>query len=181
MPSAIGNNDLTVAAAEAAVSPPPPANAPSPRGTTESEETTPPWPVTPLGREETPNPFDSQSRKVTPNQGVVDQRGVPAMPLPAHLGAPVQDADKEGSVTPKAATPGAGTLDADLLGVAPEGASQEAREDGQVNRGMTGGTKRLANGRRGSTSPLFARRRAGTGVRGQLSFSPSSCRSPPPL
>jgi hypothetical protein len=127
---------------------------PSPSG----ENAAPPRsPIPPTG------PFHAGPNETAPDHasrtGGAADKGNVTMAMPpanARLAPSVPDADKSDTTTPKAATPAAAA--AEILGAAPEGASQILRADGQVDRG-------ISHGRNGPSDSIFARRRAGTGVR----------------
>jgi hypothetical protein len=90
---------------------------------------------------------------------------VPVMPLPptpAQL-APYRDADEDESIAPRVITLAAATAVEDPVTAAPEGACESPNVDGKVD-GVNGAANGIANSTRGSTDPLFVRRRAGTGV-----------------
>ena len=96
--------------------------------------------------------------------GRAGTEGVPAMPQPpANAADSVQDAGEDEADTPRAATLAAALPDP--LGAAPQGEAQPSSTNGHVQNGTQGATNGLENSRRGSADPLFARRRAETGVR----------------
>jgi hypothetical protein len=127
---------------------------PSPSG----ENAAPPRsPILPTG------PFQAGPNETTPDPvsrtGGAAEKGTAAVAMPpanARLAPSVPDAEKNDTTTPKAATPAAAA--AEIPGAAPEGKSQILRADGQVSGGISYGWN-------GPSDSIFARRRAGTGVR----------------
>ena len=108
-------------------------------------------------------PFQAGPNETAPDPvsqtGGAVEKGTATMAMPpanARLTPSVPDADKNDTTTPKAVTPAAAA--AEILGAAPEGASQILRAEGQDDGG-------ISHGRNGRSDSIFARRRAGTGVR----------------
>jgi len=124
------------------------------------ESTATPGPTT---NESTQNGRIEDNSTRAPGTGCAGSEGVPIMPQPpTDAASSVQDADEDEADTPKAITPAASLPDP--LGAAPHGAAQPPT-NGHIDNGAQGPSNELANGRRSSADPLYARRRAGTGVR----------------
>jgi hypothetical protein len=80
---------------------------------------------------------------------------MPMPPANARFAPSVPDAVKDDAITPNAASAATAT---ELTGAASAGASRILRANGQVNAGIPHGSS-------GPSNTIFARRRAGTGVR----------------